>query len=619
MSTTFSNLGNATYCNAEKTFYLTTATTSSSGALYTDQNPSLNFLTNAWYFTPPNSNTNFGYNFYVGDSNSNIQFQFTNSNFKVVLGTSNYSSNVNTITRYSSSNNVLANVLNGKLYIKYNTSNLYVLSNNIPQSYDTSAYLQISSSNIPQSSNFVHKVKNLFLKNTFGFENNTIFNSNVNILGNLTTTNITACNINVLADITTTCNLSVGRILSTNAGNNRISFSGYGDVISRGVNVWGAGDRYGMAMDNYGTIRLFTSGAYPNSGIALSKATDDWLDGANAGFFDFIKIKGSNGYMDIQSNVGINTTSTSSYSLKVGGDAYITNKITCYETSASVITTLNATSRSLKLPKGGTIGFPGYPTIEFNYDDTGKQTDAGKITYAQFTSSNALELVGGGNTINGRFVKIYDNLSVGNTNDLAGSGTTLRVEGGVLFNGCTSFYMYPDVFNTMCKFYMNTVSAANTGSEIQFVNSGHFIACTDTQGYGGGPNAAGSGHQIFIKTGGLSINAPVKTNGNITCVSLTQTSDRKLKTNIQPIENALDKVCQIKGYTYTPLQKDMNKIVDRCYGVIAQEVLDITPEVIVNSEDTYYVAYSEIVPLLIESIKELKKEIDLLKNTNNII
>lgn len=598
----FQALGDAYYTSSNKTFTLTTTSSTSMGYAYSDGNPSLNFLKSAWYFTPTNSNINFNYLTYIGDTNSNIQIRYTNSNMNIQISNSNaFTSNVNQITRYNSSNNILINNINNKLYIKYNNSNLVVLSNNLPQSYQPEAYVSITGTNTAQSSNFIHKIKNLYLKNNFAIENDTLINSNVSILGDLL----------VGKDIVSTCNLTVGRILNTKAGNNRIAVSGYGDIISRGVNVWGPGDRYGMAMDDFGTIRLFTSGSYPNAGIGLSKVTDDYLDGS-AGFFDFIKIKGSNGYIDIQSNVGINTTSQSNYSLNVGGNANVTNKITCYETSSSVITTLDTTSRTLKLPKGGTIGFPGYPTIEFNYDDTGKATNAGKIIYGQF-NSNALEIVGGGNTVNGKFVKIYDNLSVGNTDDLAGNGTTLRVEGGVLFNGCTSFYMYPDAFNKMCKFYMNTVSAANTGAEIQFVNNGHFIACTDTQSYGGGPNATGGGHQIFIKTGGVSINAPVKTNGNITCVSLTQTSDRRLKSDIQPINNALDTVCKIQGYTYKPNQKDANKIIDKCYGVIAQEILDVIPEVVVSSENTYYVAYAEIVPLLVEAIKELKNEIEMLK------
>lgn len=407
MSGQFQFLGDAYYTSSNKTFNLTTTSPTSYGYAYTDNNPALNCLKSAWYYTPANSNVNFNYTTVIGDTNSNVEVKYNNSNIQITLsGSYIYTSNVNNITRYNSSNNILINNINNKIYVKYNTSNLIALSNSnfIPQSYETSAYVSVYGGNSPQSSNFIHRIKNLYVKNHFAIENDCLMNSNVSILGDLI----------VGKDIVSTCNLSVGRILNTQSGNNRIAVSGYGDIISRSVNVWGAGDRYGLALDNYANLRVFGSGASPNSTINLSKATDDYLDGANAGFFDFIKVKCSTGFIDIQSNVGINTTSQSNYSLNVGGNANVTNKITCYETSSSVITTLNTTSRTLKLPKGGTIGFPGYPTIEFNYDDTGKQTDAGKITYGQFTS-NTLEIVGGGSVAGSRAVKVFDNLTVDKT------------------------------------------------------------------------------------------------------------------------------------------------------------------------------------------------------------
>lgn len=91
---------------------------------------------------------------------------------------------------------------------------------------------------------------------------------------------------------------------------------------------------------------------------------------------------------------------------------------------------------------------------------------------------------------------------------------------------------------------------------------------------------------------------------------ITAFSDIRLKTNIEKIENALDKVCQLSGYTYNMNNK-------RRTGVIAQEVEKVLPEVVQDREDGYKtVAYGNMIGLLIEAIKELKEEIKVIKNGN---
>jgi hypothetical protein len=92
-------------------------------------------------------------------------------------------------------------------------------------------------------------------------------------------------------------------------------------------------------------------------------------------------------------------------------------------------------------------------------------------------------------------------------------------------------------------------------------------------------------------------------------------SDARVKENVTTIDNALNKVSNLRGVYYT--RKDIEKK-DRNIGVIAQEVLDIVPELVSYSEenDQYAVKYQNITALLIEAIKELKAEIDVLKQNN---
>ena len=102
--------------------------------------------------------------------------------------------------------------------------------------------------------------------------------------------------------------------------------------------------------------------------------------------------------------------------------------------------------------------------------------------------------------------------------------------------------------------------------------------------------------------------------GNMTAAgNVTAYSDIRLKENIEGIPNALEKVKQIRGVTFTRNDQEDKEL--RHTGVIAQEVEKVLPEVV--SEDNLgvkNVAYGNMVGLLIEAIKELKQEVDDLKS-----
>ena len=85
-------------------------------------------------------------------------------------------------------------------------------------------------------------------------------------------------------------------------------------------------------------------------------------------------------------------------------------------------------------------------------------------------------------------------------------------------------------------------------------------------------------------------------------------SDERLKENIQPLKNSLDKVTQLRGVSFE-FKKDKKQQI----GVIAQEVEKIIPEVVGENPDGYKgVSYGNIVGLLIEAIKEQQEQINQL-------
>ena len=96
-------------------------------------------------------------------------------------------------------------------------------------------------------------------------------------------------------------------------------------------------------------------------------------------------------------------------------------------------------------------------------------------------------------------------------------------------------------------------------------------------------------------------------------------SDKRLKDNITPIPNALEKVLNLGGYEFDWIpMKGIHENEGHDIGVIAQEVEKIVPEVVTTRDNGYKaVKYEKIVPLLIESIKEQQKQIDELKELVN--
>ena len=97
-------------------------------------------------------------------------------------------------------------------------------------------------------------------------------------------------------------------------------------------------------------------------------------------------------------------------------------------------------------------------------------------------------------------------------------------------------------------------------------------------------------------------------------------SDERLKDNIEVIKGSLDKIDGIRGVEFDWNEQSPGWARERGHdiGVIAQEVQKVVPEIVVERKNGFLgVDYKRIIPLLIESIKELKQEIEILKKKVN--
>lgn len=106
--------------------------------------------------------------------------------------------------------------------------------------------------------------------------------------------------------------------------------------------------------------------------------------------------------------------------------------------------------------------------------------------------------------------------------------------------------------------------------------------------------------------GDIHITGELKVSGNITAFS--SFSDRRLKENITVIEDALERVDTLAGYTFNYTDNPR-----RMTGLIAQEVEEVLPEAVYEDGDHKALYYGNIVGLLVEAIKDLKKEVDEIK------
>jgi len=148
----------------------------------------------------------------------------------------------------------------------------------------------------------------------------------------------------------------------------------------------------------------------------------------------------------------------------------------------------------------------------------------------------------------------------------------------------------------------DTLSVA-TG-RLEFVpNPGRLSAAEMRATAGTASSSTSSG--ALVVSGGLGVG------GQMTAVSIVETSSITLKENINPIQNGLDSILALKGVTYDRLDNNEHES-----GLIAEWTEAVLPELVTrdSNNDVVGIKYTKLTAYLIEAIKDLKDEIDKLKN-----
>ena len=97
------------------------------------------------------------------------------------------------------------------------------------------------------------------------------------------------------------------------------------------------------------------------------------------------------------------------------------------------------------------------------------------------------------------------------------------------------------------------------------------------------------------------------------CKEVNEVSDERAKTGVGELSGALDRVLRLRGVSYQWKSEAGGPAPRTRLGLIAQEVQQVVPEAVTVNERGAGLSYSALVPLLIESVKALKAELDALR------
>jgi hypothetical protein len=265
---------------------------------------------------------------------------------------------------------------------------------------------------------------------------------------------------------------------------------------------------------------------------------------------------------------------------------------------------------------GGTLGVTSATTLSSTLAVTSATTLSSTLSVTGVSTFNNNVTLVGSNTAATEYFKIQNASAVDKFTVDTSSGNT-TVAGTLNVTGITTLSnilnVTGDVTTNGALYVTNTSSTSGGDIYVNGGTDGIFRIWNTTNSGQIGFNikdGAGTYNTIInVNNSSVEIAGALNVSGDITAF---YTSDQRLKDNITPIPNALDKVLSISGNTFDWNEKSGKEGTEA--GVIAQEILEVLPEAVTTRDNGYLaVKYDQLVPLLIEAIKELKAEIDELK------
>jgi hypothetical protein len=315
----------------------------------------------------------------------------------------------------------------------------------------------------------------------------------------------------------------------------------------------------------------------------------------------------------------INSTAASSWvTFNPSSAAYLHNV-----TATPMIFTTNATER-MRIDSSGNVGL-GTTAPSQKLHVAGGALITGAATVSGALTAGAALAVAGAATVGG-------SLAVTGTTTVTGATTlnsTLTVNGASTHNGQGDFTALQNVGTLRTSTHslggIEVRSASNNDAAFMtFHKPGNYASYfgLDTDNYFAVGGWSAGGALANFKCNIFSASGAITAGGNITAFF---SSDERLKENVVNISNPLEKLALLNGVTfdwkdsYIESQGGLDAMFVRKndVGIIAQDLEKVLPQLVAERSDGYKaVKYDRIVALLIEAVKELKAEVDSLKNGN---
>ena len=168
----------------------------------------------------------------------------------------------------------------------------------------------------------------------------------------------------------------------------------------------------------------------------------------------------------------------------------------------------------------------------------------------------------------------------------------------------------------------NTALGSAAGNAITSGTSNVVIGRSSAGSLNTGSNNIVIGHNANVSSGSVD-NEITLGDANITTLrcqvqTISALSDSRDKTNVQPSPYGLDLISQLQPVTFDWNMRDGAKVGQKDLGFIAQKLQEVDDEnlqlVYDNNPDRLEASYGRLIPVLVQAIKELKAEVELLKN-----
>jgi len=428
---------------------------------------------------------------------------------------------------------------------------------------------------------------------------------------NVTNTNQLTNGAGYITSSGTAANASQAGGLSVHSGRNNeankiVRTDGNGYIQAGWINTTSGSTTTAISRiyaSNDGYIRYYTPDAYLNSGGMGEKIfnNQDQSHGTSTNFNT--NMPAGVHYMQQGTNGPTGTTSHQFYGIKfgLGGDYGTTSGGSDY-------------ASQMYYPRAAQSGGNGlyFRDMEGGSWGSWRQVDAGTLTGAAPSAGNSA--IGAS-----QIMKSHTNNYI--------FTNWINVGGQGIYSGTNGAHFYPNTGTTYGTWRINGARNAYTGIMLD-AGGDVVIGMYDSSGNGGNYGEGTSGWEQYYHRANACLGITASTTSSSYSLYVTGaiyatgdivgSSDERLKTEIKTIPNALDKVLQLRGVTYKWKEEEEaeeNNVTPERMGVIAQEVLDIVPEVVTHDKenDRYGVSYGHLTGVLIEAIKELKQEINELK------